>query len=644
MQASPFLSQYHNKAYRCQPTRSFHLPIFKLHLTSICSKALFSRTIEELIDETSGRHGYLGCERTAMNLLYSSSSLGLLILSVGSHPLVIYIGTWVGGQYKKLPLKLTVYVFSSSHHRLEIPSQIPSDSGRSKCTDTNQKSQIIYLNNIALSGIVAPSLSVPGMGGTPSHRTCDDYCYEYLSILSSGYSDIHLTGGHSLKYLIPGLYSRSGIQLYVLISSFLRFTDPVLQLAFTTNQQLVSVDYARDVEIRNSSKSVAYRINYCQIYRLGRGRCEERTKTNNTRHTYSADNLSNRREPLILTNSVVSRWKAIQLWKGRKYLSNHQDLQDMNDVQCSKENTFGFKDNKTMLAALQLPGLDLSTRFIQKNMTGPSFFDQLDVPGDDFKKFGLYMWLSSDDVRPPIHYDMDHNFYVHISGRTHPMWHKSQCQYDACQSVSSTDCACPNFLKAEAREATLEGGEVLYIPPYWWHHVQSITASVSLASWSSSGVTRSMSFLWSRRLSFESVEHPEAKRAWLIYFIERLYSRTYGRDAQKRMRMMMDVRWKPLRSLFEDGWVEVCRAEEITEENKKKIEEDVEYVITKLEDCQGAVNGVEWSTQRRDVGAIRDLELMDYIEVLASGVVGADCFYPFFKHCLLTNPTIQIPI
>ncbi|PRP74563.1 hypothetical protein PROFUN_16162 [Planoprotostelium fungivorum] len=392
---------------------------------------------------------------------------------------------------------------------------------------------------------------------------------------------------------------------------------PFASLCLLYDLSLVSVDYARDVEIRNSSKSVAYRINYCQIYRLGRGRCEERTKTNNTRHTYSADNLSNRREPLILTNSVVSRWKAIQLWKGRKYLSNHQDLQDMNDVQCSKENTFGFKDNKTMLAALQLPGLDLSTRFIQKNMTGPSFFDQLDVPGGDYLywygKVGNHLRQDVepnelfDDVRPPIHYDMDHNFYVHISGRTHPMWHKSQCQYDACQSVSSTDCACPNFLKAEAREATLEGGEVLYIPPYWWHHVQSITASVSLASWSSSGVTRSMSFLWSRRLSFESVEHPEAKRAWLIYFIERLYSRTYGRDAQKRMRMMMDVRWKPLRSLFEDGWVEVCRAEEITEENKKKIEEDVEYVTTKLEDCQGA-------------GAIRDLELMDYIEVLASGI------------------------
>jgi len=59
------------------------------------------------------------------------------------------------------------------------------------------------------------------------------------------------------------------------------------------------------------------------------------------------------------------------------------------------------------------------------------------------------MWLSSDDVRPPIHYDMDHNFFIHIFGKKrfvlyppwewknmypfpklHPKWHKSQVIFD----------------------------------------------------------------------------------------------------------------------------------------------------------------------------------------------------------------------
>ncbi len=59
------------------------------------------------------------------------------------------------------------------------------------------------------------------------------------------------------------------------------------------------------------------------------------------------------------------------------------------------------------------------------------------------------MWLSTEDVRPPIHYDMDHNFFVHVVGkkrfvlyppwewekmfpfpRIHPQWHKSQVSFD----------------------------------------------------------------------------------------------------------------------------------------------------------------------------------------------------------------------
>jgi len=33
-------------------------------------------------------------------------------------------------------------------------------------------------------------------------------------------------------------------------------------------------------------------------------------------------------------------------------------------------------------------------------------------------------------------------------------------------------------------EVTLEPGDVLYVPPYYFHHVESLTASVSLSTWS----------------------------------------------------------------------------------------------------------------------------------------------------------------
>jgi hypothetical protein len=50
-----------------------------------------------------------------------------------------------------------------------------------------------------------------------------------------------------------------------------------------------------------------------------------------------------------------------------------------------------------------------------KNDVDPSDF--LWANAESQNAFGLYMWLSEAEVGPPIHYDQDHNFFVHVSGR-----------------------------------------------------------------------------------------------------------------------------------------------------------------------------------------------------------------------------------
>ncbi len=62
--------------------------------------------------------------------------------------------------------------------------------------------------------------------------------------------------------------------------------------------------------------------------------------------------------------------------------------------------------------------------------------------------------------------------YMYPYPRPHPSWHKSQASFDK-PDFSVT----PNFDQIEGYEAVLNPGEVLYNPPYWWHHVQSITPS-----------------------------------------------------------------------------------------------------------------------------------------------------------------------
>ena len=42
----------------------------------------------------------------------------------------------------------------------------------------------------------------------------------------------------------------------------------------------------------------------------------------------------------------------------------------------------------------------------------------------------------------------------------------------------------PNFAKSRALQVVVEPGDVLYVPPYTWHYVETLSPSVSLSTWS----------------------------------------------------------------------------------------------------------------------------------------------------------------
>ena len=43
--------------------------------------------------------------------------------------------------------------------------------------------------------------------------------------------------------------------------------------------------------------------------------------------------------------------------------------------------------------------------------------------------------------------------------------------------------AFPEFAKAPFLDVILEEGDQLYVPPEWWHYVQSMTSSFSVSHW-----------------------------------------------------------------------------------------------------------------------------------------------------------------
>ncbi|XP_034245361.1 hypoxia-inducible factor 1-alpha inhibitor-like [Thrips palmi] len=104
----------------------------------------------------------------------------------------------------------------------------------------------------------------------------------------------------------------------------------------------------------------------------------------------------------------------------------------------------------------------------------------------------------------PCHYDEQENLFAQIHGHKrcilfppeqfeclypHPVWHP----HDRQSQVDLTDIDYSRFPKAQnlhGVETVVGPGDVLYIPIYWWHHIESVKPekySVSLNFWYKAG-------------------------------------------------------------------------------------------------------------------------------------------------------------
>ncbi|KAJ1636935.1 hypothetical protein T492DRAFT_353039 [Pavlovales sp. CCMP2436] len=99
------------------------------------------------------------------------------------------------------------------------------------------------------------------------------------------------------------------------------------------------------------------------------------------------------------------------------------------------------------------------------------------------------LFVGSRGHTTPAHFDEQQNLLAQLSGRKRVLlWRPSDwtCLYPhpvlhPCDRQSSLDfkkgvdlTTRPRFQDAQAFEAILEPGEVLYIPQYWWHRVENL--------------------------------------------------------------------------------------------------------------------------------------------------------------------------
>ena len=232
-----------------------------------------------------------------------------------------------------------------------------------------------------------------------------------------------------------------------------------------------------------------------------------------------SDYLFENNEVKVLKNTSVLEWTALEKFTFDN-LTNIFTQEEYHDVKrTSSKLTFDpdlsndkLKFNITLpYKKITLTRDRLSQSFTQDVGYSHYLFMELSpsllpyfTPGDmlfhtyeDFVSSQQFLWISSPGLATHLHIDMDWNCFVQIRGkkkftlfpptqhelmymypRVHPMWHKSRIDLDHFSDQF------PNFLLSSPLQVTLEPGDLLFIPGYTWHYVESLTSSISLSTWS----------------------------------------------------------------------------------------------------------------------------------------------------------------
>lgn len=109
-----------------------------------------------------------------------------------------------------------------------------------------------------------------------------------------------------------------------------------------------------------------------------------------------------------------------------------------------------------------------------------------------------HLWIGPGGTITPAHYDAANNLFGQVRGRKKVIL-VSPAYYDRLYPLG-IDAAMPHnsrigdiehvaegrfprFRDVPAQEVDLGPGEMLYIPPFWWHQVRSLSAAVSVNFW-----------------------------------------------------------------------------------------------------------------------------------------------------------------
>ena len=383
------------------------------------------------------------------------------------------------------------------------------------------------------------------------------------------------------------------------------------------------------------------------------------------------EDIISKNKPLLIDLLDIKSWKFFNT-SSMSYIKDNIGLNDLPFVKCSYNYLTFDPDIKSPLQ------INLPLPYVVKNMTKEAFFNCIqnqcnsttnddiyiykgyyyfgEVPDKlkhdlqpnwflyntehDYDLRRQYIWISSANMITHGHFDQDYNLFIQLVGtkrftlwspsqhellymypRVHPMWHKSRINFRQIDLDRF-----PSFAKSNAIQVTVGPGEVLYIPPYTWHYVETLSPSVSLSTWSHDyHVYHHMNAIYGHDHKFDLIASPRGQLFTLRLYLDLLIQDLYGFNETTRFFVkLLATRFAGLEHLFppEKDDMSIC-----TTINGGL---PLSYHILGYVKLDVQIIGSHFKALKPE---LMDILLQDYVEEISAQVVGVNKILAFYRYC-----------
>ncbi|XP_051157041.1 bifunctional peptidase and arginyl-hydroxylase JMJD5-like isoform X2 [Leptopilina boulardi] len=219
-------------------------------------------------------------------------------------------------------------------------------------------------------------------------------------------------------------------------------------------------------------------------------------------------NIFQPKVPAIIKGSM-KHWKSLELWKDIEYLKRVAGTRTVpievgskytEDDWAQQLITFSeylethISSKCTKIGYLAQHQLFQQIPELKEDFSVPDFCSFSDI--DDESLPDINAWFGPAGTVSPLHYDPKNNLLCQVFGYKRIILYKpedSEYLYPYESRLLSNTAQVdpyqpdyekwPKFKSAEGFFCYLKPGEMLFIPPQWWHHVVSLSPSFSISFW-----------------------------------------------------------------------------------------------------------------------------------------------------------------